>query len=160
MLFKSKTALRGFTLIELLVVIAILGILASIVMSALGESGLQGRDGARKAQIQELLKGLELYYSTSGVYPLYGAISDTGGDLSGINASFYGIGNSMVKLPDEAAARYYYCVSADQKSILIAVDTEEDRGGSAYCRVTRGPGPYGCNVWQAAFAADTCLSRF
>lgn len=153
---------RGFTLIELLVVIAIVGTLAAIVMTALDQSRAKGRDGARKSQLTEILKGLELFYSDGGLYPLDGTPGDstTGAVFSTIGSGFIG-GQYFNRAPDEAATRYFYCVSGDRKSILLALDTEYDYGGSNFCNVIRGPGPdRGCAAWQAANAASTCASRF
>lgn len=152
----------GFTLIELLVVMAIIGTLASVVLMSIDQSRAKGRDGARKSQISEILKGVELFYTDDGLYPLDGTPGDstTGAIFSSIGSGFVS-GPYFSRLPDEGGTRYYYCSSGDRKSILIAIDTEFDRGGSNFCTITRGPGPdYGCNVWQAANAADACTSRF
>lgn len=155
---KSK---RGFTLIELLVVIAIIGVVGAIVMVVLSDARAKGNDGGRKTQVQEVLKALELYYTDNGAYPQYGSSSGTGGTLDGINSSFFGIGTYLKRLPAEASTHYYYCVSASRKSILLAVDTDQDKGGSDYCSVLRGPGPdYGCAAWQAANAGSPCSTRF
>jgi len=67
---KLKNSKFGFTLIELLVVISIIGILI-----ALSGFGLQGartaaRDARRKADIEQIRSGLELYKSDCGNYPL------------------------------------------------------------------------------------------
>ncbi len=152
----------GFTLIELLVVIAIIGILASIVLMAIDQSRAKGRDGARKSQVAEILKGLELFYTDGGIYPLDGTAGDstTGAAFSAIGSGFIG-GPYFSKAPDEAGTRYFYCVSSDRKSIVLALDTEYDQGGSNFCSVIRGPGPSrGCDAWQAANATDLCASRF
>ena len=66
----SKKDKKGFTLIELLVVVAIIGLLSSVVMTALGSAKSRGRDTKRIADIKEVLKALELYYSDNGRYPL------------------------------------------------------------------------------------------
>lgn len=55
-----RTGNRGFTLIELLVVVAIIGILASIVLVALTNARVKGRDGNRVAALQEIGKKIEL----------------------------------------------------------------------------------------------------
>ncbi len=161
--FRKET--RGFTLIELLVVIAIIGILSAIVMVALDDARSGGRDANRKAQTQEILKALELYYSDGSVYPQDGTPGDnTDGDtLTQINNSF--VGRYIKRLPDESD-RYYYCASADGRSMVLAVDTEKDRGGngSNYCSVTRGPGGgadgYGCTAWVTNNAGTSCSDRF
>ncbi len=65
---KSETQL-GFTLIELLVVISIIGVLASLVVVALGAARAKGRDSKRVADIRQLTTALNLYYSNNDSYP-------------------------------------------------------------------------------------------
>lgn len=60
---------RGFTLIEILVVIAILGILSSVILSALNDARQRSRNTAYLSQIREYQKALSLYYSERGSYP-------------------------------------------------------------------------------------------
>jgi prepilin-type N-terminal cleavage/methylation domain-containing protein len=61
---------KGFTLIELLVVIAIIGLLASVVLAALGSSRTTARDTSRVQAVKELQKALELYRNANaGNYP-------------------------------------------------------------------------------------------
>ncbi len=59
----------GFTLIELLVVIAIIGLLASVVLVALNGVRQKARDTQRIANIQQVVKALQLYYQDHGQYP-------------------------------------------------------------------------------------------
>ncbi len=155
---------KGFTLIELLVVMAIIAILASIVFFSIVDARLKGRDAGKKVQIQEVLKGLELYYSDTGYYPEDGTpgVHTTGNTLTNINAGF--INASYFKRLPENPDEYQYCVSDDKKSMVLSVNTEYDAGGSNYCRVTRGPGTptygYGCTTWMNTNASDTCITRF
>jgi prepilin-type N-terminal cleavage/methylation domain-containing protein len=164
MAYRINKIHRGFTLIELLVVIAIIGILSAIVLVALDDARERGRDGTRKSQFNEVLKALEMYYSDFGFYPDDGTPGDnTSGDtLSFISSGFIST-QYLKRLPDQPE-RYYYCVSDDRKSILLAVDTENDGGGSEYCAITRGTGSgvtgHGCDAWIAVNATESCTMRF
>jgi prepilin-type N-terminal cleavage/methylation domain-containing protein len=60
----------GFTLIELLVVMAIIGILSAVVLTSLNGARQKGRDARRISDIKQLQLSLELYYDSTGGYPL------------------------------------------------------------------------------------------
>lgn len=66
---NTKQKQKGFTLIELLVVIAIIGLLASVVLVALNGARFKARTAKRLADLNQLTKALELYYSDNNAYP-------------------------------------------------------------------------------------------
>lgn len=66
-MIQRKTS--GFTLIELLVVISIIGLLSSVVLSALNSARSKARDAQRVRDLGELRKALALYYDKNGSYP-------------------------------------------------------------------------------------------
>ncbi len=79
---------KGFTLIELLVVISIIGIMSSIVLSALNDARAKARDAQRIQSLKEIQKALTLYYDENETYPIYtddwGIISTNAADWSNL----------------------------------------------------------------------------
>ena len=71
--FKILNSNRGFTLIELLVVISIIGILIGLSIFALQGARTSSRDARRKADLELIRSGIELYHSDCDKYPVTSA---------------------------------------------------------------------------------------
>lgn len=108
---------KGFTLIELLVVIAIIGILSSIVIASLNTARVKARNTKRLADINQLIKAIEMYHTDNGFYPTcvggvnpdYCSTTGSGGyaNLSTLNI----MPTYMSKIPQDpsnVAAQYGY----------------------------------------------------
>jgi general secretion pathway protein G len=68
--FGEKNLLqKGFTLVELLVVIVILGILAAVVVFAVGGSTDKAQDSACEAERSAVETAVEAYRASEGAYP-------------------------------------------------------------------------------------------
>ncbi len=80
MIIKNKTVKLGFTLIELLVVISIIGILVAVSVFGLQGARETSRDSRRKADLEQIRSGIEIYKSDCNVYP--GALT-AGSQLKG-----------------------------------------------------------------------------
>ncbi len=68
LLQKARTD-EGFTLIELMIVIVILGVLAGIVVFAVGGITDRGTSAACKTDVSTISTAVEAYYAKTGGYP-------------------------------------------------------------------------------------------
>lgn len=125
---KIKFA-KGFTLIELLVVISIIGILVAI--SIFGLAGLResSRDSRRKADLELIRSGLEIYKADCNAYPLsltFGSTLVGSGSPSSCSASNTYIQNVPVD-PVEGTRTYLY-VPTDTGGYEICAALEQGTG--------------------------------
>lgn len=72
-----KTKERGLTIIELLITITIIGILTSVILAALNDARLQGREAKIISEVDSLIKRAEIEKVAQGNYTMvcgYGAV--------------------------------------------------------------------------------------
>ena len=72
---KARQSESGFTLIELLMVILILGVLAGIVVFAVGGVTDKGKTAACKADQNTVATAVEAFYAQTGAYPAAGDLA-------------------------------------------------------------------------------------
>ncbi|MEI6209855.1 MAG: prepilin-type N-terminal cleavage/methylation domain-containing protein [Desulfuromonadales bacterium] len=68
MLDDSYNKTDGFTLIELLIVVAIIMIIGAIALPQYSEYRKRANDSAALAQIKEMVRAEEVYYTENGAY--------------------------------------------------------------------------------------------
>lgn len=73
---------KGFTLIELLVVISILGILIGLTLFGIGGARESSRDAKRKADLELIRSGVEIYKADCNEYPAKSGIPSDSGVLA------------------------------------------------------------------------------
>jgi prepilin-type N-terminal cleavage/methylation domain-containing protein len=116
----NKNHVRGFTLIELLVVIAIIGILAALVLVALGNARQKAQDARIKSNIAQVRTLAEVHYdsnnaSYAGIDTCIGTPNATncaGGietSITTLNADIATAGGGVIAANANATA---FCVSS------------------------------------------------
>jgi prepilin-type N-terminal cleavage/methylation domain-containing protein len=93
---KNNFNSKAFTLIELLVVIAIIGMLASVILVALGSARAKARDARRLVDLAQIRTGLEIYKDQASGYPddaVWDSSLISGAQISCDNHSYFTIPN-------------------------------------------------------------------
>jgi len=116
---------KGFTLIELLVVVSIIGVLLGISVFSLQQSKKSGRDAKRKADLELIRSGIELYRADCKVYPLtIGAVSLKGdGSFTSCDTDNEYI-SKIPSDPQDPYKLYSYVVPVGQNTYTICASLE------------------------------------
>ena len=122
---------KGFTLIELLVVIAIIGILAALVLVALGNARTKANDARIKSNVGQLRTLAEVYYDANNAS--YNGFATCFATPNSTNCKG-GIENSIPQLTTDTSAAYSgstLTVTADDSNFCI--EAILNAGGSRVC---------------------------
>jgi len=131
---------KGFTLIELLVVISIIGILIGLSVFGLQGARVTSRDAKRKADLESIRSGIEIYKSDCNHYPI-----ESGDPASVFGTSLMGDGvvcsntNKYInEVPtDPTSPTLHYVYSSDGITYEVCAHLEQDPGnGTVTCGVT------------------------
>lgn len=146
-MLKNKKLNYGegaFTLIELLVVISIIGILIALSIFGLTGARESSRDARRKADIELIRSGIELYKADCNTYPValtFGASLVGNGSLSSCSSSNTYISEIPID-PIPSARDYRYSGTTTTYEICTAL---ENGSGTVSCGGSSNCGSVTCN---------------
>ena len=130
---------KGFTLIELLVVLSILGILIGLTLFGIGGARESSRDAKRKADLQEIASGVEIYRADCNDYPstLGTSLKGDGSPTSCAVSNTYI--SSVPEDPIDPTRTYRYSSSGTTFEICASLEKGSGTvtcGGSSNCGTT------------------------
>lgn len=155
--------MRGFTLVELLVVMAILSVLIALSIAGLGYAMRRSRNIARQAALENMVVGLEAYYTDNQDYPEQPSDSAGFQDLFGPTTSEiieFDLQPYLEDTWDAPPESYFYYQTPDEDQIYtVCVNQEVWSGNQTY--VCSGTGVGNVELTPrtiAAGATDACDS--
>lgn len=111
---------KAFTLIELLVVVSIIGILIALSIFGLKGAREAGRDSRRKADLETIRSGIEIYKSDCNTYPTSLGTSLVGDDS---NPSCLATNTYISTIPaDPSGDDYYYSSDATTYRVCAVLE--------------------------------------
>ncbi|OGM33067.1 hypothetical protein A2803_03035 [Candidatus Woesebacteria bacterium RIFCSPHIGHO2_01_FULL_44_21] len=137
---------KGFTLIELLITIMIIGILVTIATFGLRQAQSSARDGKRKADLEEIAIGLELYRSECNRYP-----AALGASLVGSAPPATCTGTYITDVPTDPSPprAYAYSTNGPGTSIILCAALEQAPNPAVSTTGCGSCGGSACN-WRIA----------
>jgi prepilin-type N-terminal cleavage/methylation domain-containing protein len=126
-MIKQKN--KGFTLIELLVVVAIIGVLASMVLVAMGDSRQKARDSRRLTDFRQIIPAQESLMNDSDTY------LKSSGSTDAIPAITNNMGfQYLSRMNDPLSNATYRYVWIDNEGPCLSTGVA---GGKYYCAIAK-----------------------
>ncbi len=147
---NSEGKAKGFTLIELLVVISIIAILVGLSIFGLQGARESSRDAKRKADLEQIRSGIEIYRADCSTYPVgSGGVSGvlgsalTGDDSSTSCASTNTYINQVPS--DPISPNNYYVYDSSGTTYEICAALEQGNPSTVNCGGISSCGGASCN---------------
>jgi general secretion pathway protein G len=115
---KNQTNRFGFSMIELLVVTTIIIVLTTIGLVTYQSTGVNARNGKRKADMETVRQALVLYRVEQGTYPDTTSFSSMVSDVSDYL--------SAIDISDPVGDPYVYSYDSDGSTFTLTAELEPD----------------------------------